>query len=1031
MLEMHPRGVSNSQLLWRLRSSGIRVAPSDLLDGLNALVQRGEVRHNPDGRWSVIRVPAAQNQKEPRDVNVQNAGKAGVLYGVSASVRSVPTEPPETAPEIEDGRLPDLRALLTYYAATQRQDPRGQIEEYGDRHGVAWQLFHARGHWWTDAEVRVPMERLPEAFREALVRRNTKSAAIGWPMTVFKTAEGDACVPGILVPVTWSIDGSDLRMVPEPLPPSINPAWLKRVARNSKWTADALSELLVSDEAPGLGEIGDRIRNGLATLGGGVLSPGGLAMEMTLGEPGIRNAAGVFLAEDRSFTKGTANDLETLVGLPEAALTETSLFAALTGQTTDATGVHPLPVSDLTDSQLDAADTALSQRLTVVQGPPGTGKSQLILTLIASAVANGSSVLFAAKNHQALDEVESRLQDVVPDLPLLIRGRDSEGERDVSFLDVLNHLAREPTRSGQQVSALDAQSLSVLDRSASKAQGRRDAKLLNDAHLQLSELTERNFARSEARVSPVARWIAELGALFKRRKAGSLADRLSADATEAEVIRRRSELSLLISNLEQAEKTPSSDGDDVEANKRLLLATSQDLTRPTVEQGQWLADRSGDLQFKGTKRARGLTPEDARAVLKNRPVWAMSTLSVPARIPLVPALFDYVIFDEASQCDIASALPLMARARHAIVVGDPMQLRFIPSLGNRTEHSLMDAAGLPQTRRFDYAQSSNSLFDFAARRPLAVRHFLRDQFRSAPEIVNYLNDDFYNGRLVNRREDDHFRTPRDYKPGLAWEDVQGQTRFDEGGTANPREAQRICEILLRLSADATFSGSVGVLSPFNAQVGHIQREVNTRLTAEQKSKIALRISTIDKFQGGEADVIIFSLVLTDMAPMNAKSFIQKERRRLNVAISRARAVCIVVGDLAYAQRCGIKHVQYLAQRASGVRTTPRAPFDSLWERRMDTAMRERGLNPIPQYPVGSKSLDFALDPDGAKINIEVDGRRWHVDQDGERKISDRRRDAEMAGRGWSVMRFWVHELADDMGACIDRIERKYAELKRG
>jgi len=146
-----------------------------------------------------------------------------------------------------------------------------------------------------------------------------------------------------------------------------------------------------------------------------------------------------------------------------------------------------------------------------------------------------------------------------------------------------------------------------------------------------------------------------------------------------------------------------------------------------------------------------------------------------------------------------------------------------------------------------------------------------------------------------------------------------------------------------------------------------------------------------------------------------------------VAISRARALCIVVGDLSHARSCNIKHIEYLAQRAITPWSPPRPPFDSDWERRLDTAMRARGLQPIAQYPVGTRYLDFALDPQGVKLDVEVDGRRWHLDTDGNRKVSDRLRDAELRARGWKVLRFWVHELANDMEACLDRIDR---ELKR-
>jgi very-short-patch-repair endonuclease len=183
------------------------------------------------------------------------------------------------------------------------------------------------------------------------------------------------------------------------------------------------------------------------------------------------------------------------------------------------------------------------------------------------------------------------------------------------------------------------------------------------------------------------------------------------------------------------------------------------------------------------------------------------------------------------------------------------------------------------------------------------------------------------------------------------------------------------------------------------------------------------VATIDKFQGGEADVVFFSLVLSASAPKSTWTFLQKERRRLNVAVSRARALCIVVGDLSYARGCGIRHIESLAKHATTPWTPYRPPqFESDWERRLDVAMRGRGLQPIPQYPVGTRYLDFALDPDGVKLDVEVDGRRWHTDANGERKIADRLRDTELRSRGWKVCRFWVHELAQDMEQCLDRIE---------
>ena len=170
-------------------------------------------------------------------------------------------------------------------------------------------------------------------------------------------------------------------------------------------------------------------------------------------------------------------------------------------------------------------------------------------------------------------------------------------------------------------------------------------------------------------------------------------------------------------------------------------------------------------------------------------------------------------------------------------------------------------------------------------------------------------------------------------------------------------------------------------------------------------------------------MIFFSLVAASGAPSTATGFLSRERRRINVAISRARAVAVVVGDLDWARASGIAHIAELADRATRPRERPQRGYDSLWERRMHEALRRRGIEAHPQYQVGSRSLDFALFGEGVKLDLEVDGRAWHTGAGGGRKTADRLRDRELTARGWKVRRFWVHELAADMEGCLDIIER--------
>ena len=1037
MLSMHPRGATSEQIIWRLKSAGLRVNASELLTSLSGLVRSGEIIRTSGGRWRIAQFTSKnaaglrQSETPATNLKIEHGYDGDRLFAVRAQVKFKPLSVEPTLASNEIAVLPEWSALLGYYAATQRQDPRGQIEEFADGHAKGWQLFQTTGRWWANAELRISAASVPDSFRESLARRKINTAALGWPISIVKTPSGKEYIPALIIPANWRFENDQVLFTLDGSSPSINPAWVREIRRCSTWQEQALIDALMPEgEDSDLAAISDRMVNALATLGGGLLRPAELSNDLTVYGPVIRNNAAIFLPEDRTFTKGAAEDLEALRLWPEALRVNTALGSLLANsipQEASSLDAPPLtPVRSLTDIQTDAAHVSLKGPITVIQGPPGTGKSEVILALIVSALMSRRTVLFAAKNHQAIDEVERRLRAIIPCSPVMVRARDAEGEQDNSFLDALADLAVGRPDDSEQ----DVEVAPLLKTGRAIERTRVLAKQLQKRQVELSELTERREVLRQG-MAPTAKafsmsfWRRLILSIFQKFRRSTDSE-LPETANLAQIERRLRDL-LGALKKEMIELPIDQNGlTDFSASVTDTLPNwVEACVRANDDEWLFFAQRMKELEFQKVKAARRMPPDDARAIVQKRPVWATSTLSAPARIPLVPALFDYVIFDEASQCDIASALPLFARAKIAVIVGDPMQLRFVASLGALTEHALMDAAGLPPNGRSNYAQSINSLFDFAQKRPAAQRTFLADQFRSAPAIVDYLNKDFYNGRLIGRRDDDTFSAPRDYKPGLTWENVTGQVIRRDGGNVNLQEAERIATLVQRMLKNG-FDGEIGIISPFNAQVGAIQVAVQRLGIVQDKAK--LRIATVDKFQGGEADVILFSLVLAPSAPTSAWSFLQKERRRLNVAVSRARAVCIVVGDLAYARSCRIPHIEFLAQRASMPWSPPRPQlYESEWERRLATAMEQRGLSPISQYPVGTRYLDFALDPEGKKIDVEVDGRRWHTDASGNRKVADRLRDMELRSRGWKVIRFWVHELAEDMGGCLDRIERILAE----
>jgi len=676
-------------------------------------------------------------------------------------------------------------------------------------------------------------------------------------------------------------------------------------------------------------------------------------------------------------------------------------------------------------------ELAMTGTVTAVTGPSGTGKSQVIVSVIASALAGDKTVLFASRNHQAIDAVEERLAELAPEQQVMVRANDRKGDRDTDFVRVIADLAGDDTRPFAKTTG------DSLHRLRNKVEARtrafRDRAAAQHLHCALSEHIERRaeiLARVEDRRPRSGRLFSRLLRLLRLRRAAPAAEILAPGATldelDAAIGRDKKALARIA-----AAKAPIPLSEEIVAGvKALFPALTANALAVDPEDRNKLHAEQKALELWGRINARDMTEHVALQVLACRPIWAATTLSVPSRVPLAPGIFDYVIFDDASQCDIASALPLMARAKRAVVVGDPNQPESIPGLGLAQERTLMKAAGLPLRSMGRYAQSRNSLFGFCVSRPGTRSVMLRDQFRSAPAIVDYLNDAFYGGRLRAARGVAGLKAPTAAKPGISWTDVRGRVSLDQAGQSqNHEEAKAVAAHLGLLLCKQDYQGTIGVITPFNAQAALLKRLIDNDIPRELQERVELMIGTVDKFQGGERDVILFSPVAGPGLCQDAHAFLIRDKRRFNAAISRARALAHVFGNLSFARESGIRHLAILADRATNprVRESPEDVFDITCERRVDTALRARGLDPTPQYPVAGRNLDFALFGEGEiKLDLEMDGRRWHMDPDGGRKIDDMWRDHQLKSLGWRVRRFWIHELQQDMEGCLDQVERDLA-----
>jgi very-short-patch-repair endonuclease len=436
-----------------------------------------------------------------------------------------------------------------------------------------------------------------------------------------------------------------------------------------------------------------------------------------------------------------------------------------------------------------------------------------------------------------------------------------------------------------------------------------------------------------------------------------------------------------------------------------------------------------------------------RTLLNSLPCWAVTNLSACGRVPLSPNLFDLVVLDEASQCDILSSLPLLYRARRAVVIGDPMQLSQISKLSADVENSLLQHHQLTSSR-YDHLHSSrNSLYD-AARRvtPQSASTFLARHYRCHPGVINFANSaHWYDQRLEVFTDEKVLKRPEYWQAGIEWVDVSGPPA-PQSKYFLPAEVQKVTELVGDLLNRQGYQGTVGVVSPFRLMADRIRTEVERTVDARFIQAASFESQTAHGFQGDERDVIFYAMGIHPEMPKGSSWFVAENSNLFNVALSRARAAFIVVGDqnavsnFSYQGR-PVSYLQDFMTYVDSLKTddhsdpktpsaqTPKFAPEQLWEKRFyEDVLLPLGAPVVSQYPLGPYKLDFALLRKGKsrKLDIEVDGVRWHQDSAGNRLRHDLDRDVYVRsqdGGQWDVMRFWVYEINENLEACKTRIQQ--------
>lgn len=471
------------------------------------------------------------------------------------------------------------------------------------------------------------------------------------------------------------------------------------------------------------------------------------------------------------------------------------------------------------------------------------------------------------------------------------------------------------------------------------------------------------------------------------------------------------------------------------ADERQKIAQYTSLSKMVIDAGA-----EGQL----SRQAQSQYAAMLRQVSHLLPCWAVTSLSARGRIPFEPGVFDIVVFDEASQCDIASALPLLYRAKSVVVIGDPKQLGHISGLRKGHDQALLARHDL-LAGYAHWAYAHQSLFGLAASQVSGDETLhLVDHHRCHGDIISFSNTEFYDGRLRIATRHDRLRRPDRSQPGIRWVDVSGRvSRPEAGGAINAAEAHAVVGALRELVLGEGYAGTLGVVTPFRAQANAIAQLVSR--DAELSAVLAKReflADTVHRFQGDERDVIFFSPVVAEGVSPGAIGFLRANGNLFNVAITRARAQLVVVGDIGACRACDVGYLSRFAEYAVGLSETrsveaseraadpgPRYPvvaqpeLVSDWERDFYAAAFAGGIQLTPQYAIEQHVADFLLVSGDRRLIVDIGHEYYHRNWTSEQCRRDQIRNLRLFELGYDVMRFWVYEVRDDLPGCLERLKR--------
>ena len=545
------------------------------------------------------------------------------------------------------------------------------------------------------------------------------------------------------------------------------------------------------------------------------------------------------------------------------------------------------------DKKLAVRKAISSNELFLIQGPPGTGKTSVISEIILQIHKKepGARILLTSQSNIAVDHALAQIAKAGGDsTPEMVR----IGRSEKIALDGQHWTLEGRARSWRQhvLSACRP----VLDELRVREREVREAAKLNE---DASDFEVERAATIEEWITE-AKYLSEQIQEYQEEYAslGQDAAETTKETLEGSVSQARAVLDEHLGTLNELLPNPIAieNLEASEALAKIIESNSHGASdSESHDQDQSEIQNLQELRKVITQwtTVAGLT-DDFRDLISQSARVVASTCSISGKLSKGAfdrkAKFDWAIVDEAGRATVPEVLIPLVISERAILVGDERQL---PPM---VDVFMAQEAG-------DYELDRSLFQTLIEQGPESESDHLASletQYRMNAGIGNLVSSVFYDGKLSNGTLSPPRRSAFSWLPApVLW--VSTSSSLDRYETrsgasfSNEKEVEVVLQLLQRMNQECQTRRrrpSVGVISGYSAQVDrlitHIDPEDQTRW-----SHLQIEIATVDSFQGRECDAVIYSTVRSN--GQRSIGFL-RDHRRINVALSRARDLLVIVGD---------------------------------------------------------------------------------------------------------------------------------------